>query len=148
MSVSVISLSKAGTDEDYAGFFQTAGYIEHKMTPMCDSGQYSICTEVPQESDLQADTEGYRRNLPEAMRGVRVEIIEAEACVNDIRPTCKPQISVRQQKFLGQRVFRGHDRKKRKNDCGLHQESTEEDFAKDQIPLEEFADPFTCERKK
>ena len=29
---------------------------------------YRICTEVSQESDLQADTERYRRNLPKAMQ--------------------------------------------------------------------------------
>ena len=28
---------KGCTDEDYTGFFQTAGYIEHKTTPVCDS---------------------------------------------------------------------------------------------------------------
>lgn len=30
---------KGCTDEDYTGFFQTAGYIEHKIAPMCDSEQ-------------------------------------------------------------------------------------------------------------
>lgn len=33
---------KGCTDEVYSGFFRTAGYIEHKTTHMCDSGQYSI----------------------------------------------------------------------------------------------------------
>ncbi len=33
---------KGCTDEDYTGFFQTAGYIEHKITPVCDSEQYCI----------------------------------------------------------------------------------------------------------
>ena len=33
---------KGCTDEDYTGFFQTAGYIEQKTTPACDSEQYCI----------------------------------------------------------------------------------------------------------
>ena len=33
---------KGCTDEDYTGFFQTAGYIEQKTTPVCDSEQYCI----------------------------------------------------------------------------------------------------------
>ena len=35
---------KGCTDEDYTGFFQTAGYIEKKATPVCDSEQYCICS--------------------------------------------------------------------------------------------------------
>lgn len=31
---------KGCTDEDYTGFFQTAGYIEQKTAPVCDSEQY------------------------------------------------------------------------------------------------------------
>ena len=37
---------KGCTGEDYTGFFQTAGYIEQKTTPVCDSEQYCICAEV------------------------------------------------------------------------------------------------------
>lgn len=37
---------KGCTDEDYTGFFQTAGYIEHKITPVCDSEQYCIHSKV------------------------------------------------------------------------------------------------------
>ncbi len=33
---------KGCTDEDYTGFFQTAGYIEQKTTSVCDSEQYCI----------------------------------------------------------------------------------------------------------
>ena len=33
---------KGCTGEDYTGFFQTAGYIEQKIAPMCDSEQYCI----------------------------------------------------------------------------------------------------------
>lgn len=29
-------------DEDYTDFFQTAGYIKQKTTPVCDSEQYCI----------------------------------------------------------------------------------------------------------
>ena len=34
---------KGCMDEDYTGFFQTAGYIEQNTTPVCDSEQYCIC---------------------------------------------------------------------------------------------------------
>ena len=33
---------KGCTDEDYTGFFQTAGYIEDNLTSVCDSEQYCI----------------------------------------------------------------------------------------------------------
>ena len=33
---------KGCSGEDYTGFFQTAGYIEQKTTPVCDSEQYCI----------------------------------------------------------------------------------------------------------
>ena len=34
---------KGCSGEDYTGFFQTAGYIEQKTIPVCDSEQYCIC---------------------------------------------------------------------------------------------------------
>ena len=34
---------KGCTGEDYTGFFQTAGYIEHNSAPVCDSEQYCVC---------------------------------------------------------------------------------------------------------
>jgi len=37
---------KGCTDEDYTGFFQTAGYIEQKTTPVCDSEQHCIHSKV------------------------------------------------------------------------------------------------------
>lgn len=37
---------KGCTDEDYTGFFQTAGYIEQKTTPVCDSEQYCLHSKV------------------------------------------------------------------------------------------------------
>ena len=33
---------KGCSGEDYTGFFQTAGYIEQKTTPVCDSEQHCI----------------------------------------------------------------------------------------------------------
>ena len=33
---------KGCTDEDYTGFFQTAGYIEQNTVPVCDSEQHCI----------------------------------------------------------------------------------------------------------
>ena len=35
---------KGCTDEDYTGFFQTAGYIEQNTVPVCDSEQHCIST--------------------------------------------------------------------------------------------------------
>lgn len=51
---------KGCTDEDYTGFFQTAGYIEQKTTPVCDSEQYCICAEVQTEGVLWRKTTGNR----------------------------------------------------------------------------------------
>lgn len=36
--------------EDYTGFFRTAGYIEQKTTPVCDSEQYCICDYSPADT--------------------------------------------------------------------------------------------------
>ena len=44
---------KGCTDEDYTGFFQTAGYIEKKTTSVCDSEQYCICAQISPQSILQ-----------------------------------------------------------------------------------------------
>ena len=46
---------KGCTDEDYTGFFQTAGYIEQNTTPVCDSEQYCI-------GNLGADAGAVRRS--------------------------------------------------------------------------------------
>ena len=43
---------KGCTDEDYTGFFQTAGYIEQKTTPVCDSEQYCLCTKISSTGNL------------------------------------------------------------------------------------------------
>ena len=43
---------KGCTEEDYTGFFQTAGYIEPKTTSMCDSEQYCICIKVSKVRDI------------------------------------------------------------------------------------------------
>ena len=43
---------KGCTDEDYTGFFQTAGYIEPKTTPVCDSEQYCIHTKAQTKNNL------------------------------------------------------------------------------------------------
>ena len=39
---------KGCSGEDYTGFFQTAGYIEQKTTPVCDSEQYCIANDICQ----------------------------------------------------------------------------------------------------
>ena len=43
---------KGCTDEDYTGFFQTAGYIEQNTVPVCDSEQHCICTEISTPDSL------------------------------------------------------------------------------------------------
>ena len=43
---------KGCSGEDYTGFFQTAGYIEQKTTPVCDSEQYCICTKILETGNL------------------------------------------------------------------------------------------------
>ena len=53
---------KGCTDEDYTGFFQTAGYIEQNTTPVCDSEQYCIRTKIPSESILPRETGSRRKN--------------------------------------------------------------------------------------
>ena len=49
---------KGCTDEDYTGFFQTAGYIEQKTTPVCDSEQYCIRTEIQETEHIRKDQIG------------------------------------------------------------------------------------------
>ena len=53
---------KGCTDEDYTGFFQTAGYIEQKTTPVCDSEQYCICAEISTDGNLRKNKRGHRSN--------------------------------------------------------------------------------------
>ena len=59
---------KGCTDEDYTGFFQTAGYIEQKTTPVCDSEQHCICTKIPAESVLPREEGSNRENTATVMR--------------------------------------------------------------------------------
>ena len=50
---------KGCSGEDYTGFFQTAGYIEQKTTPVCDSEQYCICTEISENGDIWPNQKRY-----------------------------------------------------------------------------------------
>ena len=59
---------KGCTDEDYTGFFQTAGYIEQKTTPVCDSEQYCIRTEIQETEHIRKDQTGYRTDAQKAVR--------------------------------------------------------------------------------
>ena len=59
---------KGCTDEDYTGFFQTAGYIEQKTTPACDSEQYCICTEISENGDLWPYQKRYWSDTSQTMR--------------------------------------------------------------------------------
>ena len=58
---------KGCTDEDYIGFFQTAGYIEQKTTPVCDSEQYCICAKVQEKGILWRKAARNRGNTAHAM---------------------------------------------------------------------------------
>lgn len=49
---------KGCSGEDYTGFFQTAGYIEQKTTPVCDSEQYCIRTEIQETDHIRKDQTG------------------------------------------------------------------------------------------
>ena len=62
---------KGCTDEDYTGFFQTAGYIEQKTTPVCDSEQYCICSQIPQNGNIWANQNGYRSDTEKIVRAKR-----------------------------------------------------------------------------
>ena len=59
---------KGCSGEDYTGFFQTAGYIEQKTTPVCDSEQYCIRTKIPAESVLPREESSNRENTATVMR--------------------------------------------------------------------------------
>ena len=58
---------KGCTDEDYTGFFQAAGYIEQKTTPVCDSEQYCICSEIPSDGNIRSNQKRYRADFKEAV---------------------------------------------------------------------------------
>ena len=64
---------------------------------------YRIRTEIPQESDLQVDSERHGGNLPKLCNEMKVEIIEAEACVDHIHTlvSIPPYMGVAQ--FVGTR---------------------------------------------
>ena len=59
---------KGCSGEDYTGFFQTAGYIEQKTTPVCDSEQCRICTEISQKSNLRKDKGRHWKDNENVMR--------------------------------------------------------------------------------
>ena len=59
---------KGCSGEDYTGFFQTAGCIEQKTTPVCDSEQHCIRTKVPSESILPREARSCRKNPEETVR--------------------------------------------------------------------------------
>ena len=58
---------KGCSGEDYTGFFQTAGYIGQKTTPVCDSEQCRICAEIPKKGILQREACSDRKNTPATM---------------------------------------------------------------------------------
>lgn len=58
---------KGCTDEDYTGFFQTAGYIEQKTAPVCDLEQHCICAKVSPPGNIWKDKRRYRTNTSSAV---------------------------------------------------------------------------------
>lgn len=125
---------KGCTDEDYTGFFQTAGYIEQKTTPVCDSEQYCICTEIPSDGNIRSNQTRYRTNSAKAVRTKRcgnyrstsmprphsyvVEYPSKIQCstnhgisqrkkqLDDFRQARKSQIQIWRSAFLGQGILR------------------------------------------
>ena len=59
---------KGCSGEDYTGFFQTAGYIEQKNTPVCDSEQCCICPEISSTNHLRKDKAGHRTDDSKVVR--------------------------------------------------------------------------------
>ena len=59
---------KGCTDEDYTGFFQTAGYIEQNTTPVCDSEQYCICTKISKKNYIQSNKSRYWKDTERALQ--------------------------------------------------------------------------------
>ena len=59
---------KGCAGEDYTGFFQTAGYIEHNSAPVCDSEQYCICTKISETSNIWTDSDRYREHPKKTVR--------------------------------------------------------------------------------
>ena len=87
---------KGCTDEDYTGFFQTAGYIEQNTTPVCDSEQYCIRAEIQEiYGKIKQDIGQMLRKLCE-YKGI--EIHEAEASKDHIHMlvSIPPKYSVSQ----------------------------------------------------
>ena len=59
---------KGCTDEDYTGFFQTAGYIEHEIISVCDSEQDCICPKISETSNIWTDSDRYREHPKKTVR--------------------------------------------------------------------------------
>lgn len=58
---------KGCTDEDYTGFFQTAGYIEQNTVPVCDSEQHCIRAEIQKKRNIWNIEKRYRCNIAKTM---------------------------------------------------------------------------------
>ena len=162
---------KGCTDEDYTGFFQTAGYIEDNLTSVCDSEQYCIRAEIQEiYGKIKQDIGQMLRKLCE-YKGI--EIHEAEACKEHIHMlvSIPPKYSVSQimgylkgksslmiyEKYAnlkykyGNRHFwcRGYyvstvGRNRRAIEEYIRNQ-LQEDYTDDQLSIKEFVDPFTGE---
>ena len=165
---------KGCTDEDYTGFFQTAGYIEQNTTPVCDSEQYCIRAEIQEiYGKIKQDIGQMLRKLCE-YKGI--EIHEAEASKDHIHMlvSIPPKYSVSQimgylkgksslmiyEKYAnlkykyGNRHFwcRGYyvstvGRNRRAIEEYIKNQ-LQEDYTDDQLSIKEFVDPFTGEAVK
>ena len=62
---------KGCTDEDYTGFFQTAGYIEQKTTTVCDSEQYCRIDNLNHIDFKRTHCHDSRRNARRTARNQR-----------------------------------------------------------------------------
>ena len=139
---------KGCTDEDYTGFFQTAGYIEQKTTPVCDSEQCCICAEISEADNIREDKSGCRENIKRAEwaersgdTGGRVlprpyphagintaayecgtvyGIPEKQEQSDDIWPARKSEVQIWEPAFLVQRILCGYGGKVWRSDKGIY----------------------------
>ncbi|HOG02237.1 MAG TPA: hypothetical protein PKW29_14170, partial [Clostridia bacterium] len=63
---------KGCATEDYSDLFGAADYIERNalvavLPPMCDSDNYSICTQIQTKGILRGKTPGNRGDIAEIM---------------------------------------------------------------------------------
>ena len=75
---------KGCTDEDYTGFFQTAGYIEQNTVPVCDSEQHCIYTEIQKRILYGRLREDVKEIISTLCKYRKVDIIAGAVCKDHV----------------------------------------------------------------